>query len=243
MIVTIDGPAGAGKSSIAKRLADALGFEFLDTGAMYRAVTLYCLDHQIDLTDAEAVARIANSSDIQFDGARVMLNGKDVSREIREPRVTEAIKEVADNTAVRVCMVAAQVRWAAGKNAVTEGRDQGTVAFPSAECKIFLTASPEVRAERRFLQLQEKSLPADLNAILRSQIERDQHDRSRPVGALVKAEDAISVDTDSLTEDQVLEQLIDIVCQRCDANHLSRPVLRDRAGTPYSDCETSATRS
>lgn len=242
MIVTIDGPAGAGKSSIAKRLADALGFEFLDTGAMYRAVTLFCLDHQIDLTDSEAVARVAGSADIRFEGARVLLNGRDVSREIREPRVTEAIKEVADNQAVRACMVAAQVRWAIGKNGVTEGRDQGTVAFPDADCKIFLTASPEVRAERRFLQLQEKNLPADLASILRSQIERDEHDRSRSVGALVKAEDAIAVDTDSLTEDQVLERLIEIVCQRCDAKHLSRPVVRDRAQIGYCDCETSTTR-
>ncbi|MCU0715257.1 MAG: (d)CMP kinase [Pirellula sp.] len=242
MIVTIDGPAGAGKSSIAKRLADALGFEFLDTGAMYRAVTLSCLEQGVDLADASTVARIASGSDIQFDGARVMLDGRDVTREIREPRITDAIKEVADNPAVRACMVSAQVRWSQGKNAVTEGRDQGTVAFPAAECKIFLTASPEVRAKRRFYQLREKNVAADLDTILRSQIERDEHDRSRPVGALVQAADAIPLDTDSLTEDQVLERLIEIVCNRCDANQIARPTIQKATRSGCCDCETTNSR-
>jgi cytidylate kinase len=194
------------------------------------------------LADAPTVARIASSSDIQFDGAHVMLDGRDVTREIREPRITDAIKEVADNPAVRACMVSAQVRWSQGKNAVTEGRDQGTVAFPAAECKIFLTASPEVRAKRRFYQLREKNVAADLDTILRSQIERDEHDRSRPVGALVQAADAVPLDTDSLTEDQVLERLIEIVCSRCDANQIARPTIQKATRSGCCDCETTNSR-
>ncbi len=221
MIVTIDGPAGAGKSSIAKRLAERIGFEFLDTGAMYRAVTLASREAGLDLSDSEAVADLARRLSIQFDGDRVLLDGRDVSEQIRLPEISASIKEVADNVEVRRCMVAAQVEWGRGRNGVTEGRDQGTVAFPDAECKIFLTASPEVRARRRVQQLHAKGIEADYVSTLEAQLERDRQDESRPVGSLRRAEDAITLCTDGLTEEEVLTRLIEIVESKQEA--LGRP--------------------
>ncbi|MFN7875115.1 MAG: (d)CMP kinase [Pirellula sp.] len=211
MIVTIDGPAGAGKSSVARKLADALGFAFLDTGAMYRCVTLQCLERGIDLNDAQSVVEIARNCEIEFRDKGVFANGIDVTDAIRDVAVSNSIKFIADNTKVRELMVKAQQTWAVGKDAVTEGRDQGTVVFPAAECKIFLTASAEERAARRCRQLQAMNKEADYESILASQKERDQHDTSRPVGALVAASDALHVSTDSLSEEQVLDRLISIV--------------------------------
>ena len=211
MIVTIDGPAGAGKSSVARKLAGALGYEFLDTGAMYRCVTLACMNQSVSLSDTERVADVARNVSIQFSNGIVLLDGVNVTDAIREPNISQAIKEVADNLAVRECMVEAQKKWGQGKDAVTEGRDQGTVAFPEAACKIFLTASAEERARRRVAQLQSKQIPADFESILASQLERDEHDRTRPVGALIAAPDSIHLDTDQLSEDQVLAELIRIV--------------------------------
>jgi CMP/dCMP kinase len=211
MIVTIDGPAGAGKSSVAKKLADTLGFEFLDTGAMYRCVTWECMQNGIDLDDFDAVAKVARECEIQFSDGQVFSNGVDVSLAIREPAIGVAIKQVADNLQVRNCMVEAQRHWAIGKNAVTEGRDQGTVAFPHAECKIFLTASAEERAVRRVRQLQAMEKQADYESILAAQKERDLHDMTRPVGALVSAPDSIHVNTDGMTETEVLSELVRIV--------------------------------
>jgi CMP/dCMP kinase len=228
MIVTIDGPAGAGKSSVAKRLADALGFEFLDTGAMYRCVTWECMSQGINLDDLESVARVAQLCRIDFSDGFVHCNGKDVTTAIREQPVTVAIKQVADNLDVRSCMVQAQRNWARGKDAVTEGRDQGTVAFPHAECKIFLTASAEERASRRVKQLHGMNQPADYDSILAAQRDRDQHDISRPVGALVSAADAVTVNTDGMTEEQVLARLIEIV-QTKKSHRISEPHFLEAA--------------
>lgn len=211
MIVTIDGPAGAGKSTVSKRLADALGFDFLDTGAMYRCVTLACLQRGVALDQPLDVATVAQSIEISCNGNRITLDGDDVTERIREPSVSRSIKAVADNPQVRCAMVELQRRWCAGKDAVTEGRDQGTVAFPDAACKIFLTASPEERARRRAEQLAAAGIAADLADILEQQNRRDLDDRSRATGGLKQAEDAIEVHTDGLTEEEVLEQLIRIV--------------------------------
>lgn len=211
MIVTIDGPAGAGKSSVSRRLADEIGFSFLDTGAMYRCVTLACLQQGLDLGDQDAVANLAMDLAIDLDGDRVLLDGKDVSMRIRLPDVTNCIKQIADNMRVRQAMVDAQRRWAEERDVVTEGRDQGTVAFPHAECKIFLTATPEERARRRVIQLNENGFAADYDEILATQNLRDQQDMQREVGGLKAATDAITVWTDGLREDQVLARLIEIV--------------------------------
>lgn len=211
VIVTIDGPAGAGKSSVARRLARELEFEFLDTGAMYRCVTLACLKQQLPLNQVDDVAALARSIHIELAADRVYMNGQDVSEEIRKPSITQSIRHIADNTSVRQAMVDLQRRWTDGRNVVTEGRDQGTVAFPNAECKIFLTATPEERAHRRVGQLIELGMDADYIEILEQQNQRDIQDTKRESGGLKAAADSITVWTDGMSEEQVLKSLIEIV--------------------------------
>lgn len=211
MIVTIDGPAGAGKSSAAKRLAREIGFHFLDTGAMYRCVTLECLRQQLHLSRVDEVAAIARTVEIEIKENHIFMNGEDVSEEIRRPSITQSIRPIADNAMVRQAMVATQRRWTEGRDVVTEGRDQGTVAFPNAECKIFLTATPEERAHRRVEQLIELGMDADYQEILQQQNQRDVHDTLRELGGLKEAPDSITVWTDGMSEEQVLQKLVDIV--------------------------------
>lgn len=214
MIVTIDGPAGAGKSSVSLKLADALGFFFLDTGAMYRCVTLACLRANIDLSDPSAALEIAQSCEIELAPGSVKLNRDDVTREIRNPTVAKSIKPIAENPRIRELMVQQQRKICADRDCVTEGRDQGTVAFPDAQCKIFLTASPQERARRRVQQLLDNNIDADYDEILSQQNQRDQNDSSRQAGPLRAAPDSIVVITDGMTEQQVLEHLLGIVKDR-----------------------------
>ena len=211
VIVTIDGPAGAGKSSVAKRLASEIDFEFLDTGAMYRCVTLACIRRQLFLTQVDEVAAVARAIRIELAAGRVFLNGQNVSEEIRKPSITQSIRHIADNSSVRQVMVDLQRRWTEGRDVVTEGRDQGTVAFPNAECKIFLTATPEERARRRVGQLLELGMDADYLEILEQQNQRDSQDTNRESGGLKAASDSISVWTDGLSEEKVLQNLVEIV--------------------------------
>jgi len=214
MIVTIDGPAGAGKSSVAKKLAKELGYQFLDTGAMYRCVTLACLERGIPLEESDKVAEVAQRIKIELFDDEVLLDGRNVTEEIRTPRITKAIKQVADNLRVRAAMVQSQRQWIQGKNAVTEGRDQGTIAFPDAPCKIFLTASPTERARRRVRQLLLAGIDADFDEILRLQQERDKNDMERETGGLRPAPNALTVQTDGMDEAQVLQKLLEIVRAR-----------------------------
>jgi len=211
MIVAIDGPAGAGKSSIARRLAERLGFQFLDTGAMYRAVALAALRAGLGDGDAEAIARLANELTIDMLHERTILNGEDVSAAIRTSEVSAAVYLAADNVAVRQRLVELQRQIAAKRSTVTEGRDQGTVAFPQAECKIFLTASPQERARRRHAELAARGEPITLDEVLAQQADRDRRDAARPVGALIKAADAVEVWTDGLTPEEVIDRLERIV--------------------------------
>lgn len=214
MIVTIDGPAGAGKSSISRQVAERLGFEFLDTGAMYRAVAWAVLRNERELTDETAVAEVANQIGIDLAGGRVLVDGIDATDDIRSPEVTQATRYAASNTAVRMHLVGLQQQFGREKDLVTEGRDQGTVVFPHAECKIFLTASPEERARRRVADLQTRGVAAEFDDILAQQNRRDEEDSSREVGPLRKADDAIELCTDGMTPDEVIQRLIDIVQQR-----------------------------
>lgn len=207
MIVTMDGPAGAGKSSVASALAARLGFRFLDTGAMYRTVALAMLRNGWDaLSEAEAAERTA-ALQLEFDGDRSRLNGEDVSDSIRSPRVTRATKLSADNPFIREQLVRLQRQLAANVDAVTEGRDQGTVAFPDADCKIFLTATPEERARRRQLELVKSGVELPWDTVLQQIIDRDERDRNRAVGRLLQAEDAIRICTDGMTREQVIDRL------------------------------------
>jgi cytidylate kinase len=214
MIVTIDGPAGAGKSTTARELARRLNFQFLDTGAMYRAVTWYCLGQNVDLSDEEAVAAAARRGNFVFESGRVVVDGAEVTREIRRSAVTDQTRFIAGNNRVRAQLVELQRRLAAGADVVTEGRDQGTVAFPDAECKFYLTASPLKRALRRQSDLAQGGEQVPLEEILAQQEGRDRRDANREYGALKPAPDAIPIDTSDLSFDDVVVQMEEIVRRR-----------------------------
>jgi cytidylate kinase len=216
MVIAIDGPAGAGKSTIARRLAERLGFAFLDTGAMYRAVALAALRRGLGDGDAREIAELARQLSIDFDGVRTLIDGEDVSAAIRRPEVTAAVYLAADNVEVRERLVELQRQITAERNMVTEGRDQGTVAFPHAECKIFLTASRQERARRRHEELFSRGDSASYEDVLAQQDVRDARDAQREVGALRKAADAVEVCTDGLTLDDVVDRLESLVrdCRR-----------------------------
>ncbi|WP_166819794.1 (d)CMP kinase [Thalassoroseus pseudoceratinae] len=210
MIVTIDGPAGSGKSTVARQLAQRLGFEFLDTGAMYRVVGL--LWSQGERTDSAAI-EVSRNVVIEFHDGRVSASGKDVTDEIRTEAASEAASIVAAIPEVRESMVRLQRLAASGRDIVTEGRDQGTVVFPKAERKFFLVAAPEERARRRFEDLRSKQTDSDPDVtegdVLRQILERDQRDQNRDVAPLVPAEDAILIDTTQVDVETVITQLIE----------------------------------
>ena len=214
MIITIDGPAGAGKSSVARRLAQRLGFYFLDTGAMYRAVALAALRRGIDVSQPDLLAALVDELDIRVDGDRVLLDGEDVGQAIRTSEVTALVSAVADHPRVRQRLVQLQRQAAEGRNIVTEGRDQGTVVFPDADLKIFLTASPEVRARRRQAELLARGESIELDELLQQIKERDRRDQSRQVGPLRKAGDAVEINTDSLSLDEVVDRIEALVHEK-----------------------------
>jgi cytidylate kinase len=214
MIVTVDGPAGAGKSSVAKALADRLGFQFLDTGATYRTVALAAFRAGLGENDARQIGELAARTKVRLEGDRVFLDDDDVSDAIRTPQVTAVTRFAADNPDVRRHLVNLQRAMATGQDVVAEGRDQGTVVFPQAECKIFLTASVDERARRRLADFQDRGEQATLEEVRQAQIERDRRDESREFGPLKKAADAIEVLTDGMTLDQVVDQLEKIVRKR-----------------------------
>jgi len=207
MIITIDGPAGAGKSTVAKNLADRLGFLFLDTGAMYRAVTLAAMRRGLSWDDAEALVALTEELRIAIVDGRVLVDDDDVTDSIRTYEISNLVRYAADNPGVRRRLVTLQQAAAAGHDIVTEGRDQGTVVFPHAECKIYLSAGPEERARRRWHDLRDRGEQVTLEDVLAKQNARDESDRSRDVGPLVAAPDAIEFITDGLTPEQVVDGL------------------------------------
>lgn len=221
LIITIDGPAGSGKSTIAKRLAQRLKVAYLDTGAMYRAVTLAALRANADFEDAEGLAAIAHHCKIEFQTQsagedRVLLNGADVTEVIRSTEVTNHAHYIAGAAAIRAELVRQQ--QGIGVNCdglVTEGRDQGTVVFPNARFKFYLDASPEVRARRRLLQLQQKNLKLTFEEILKDQQQRDARDAKREVGPLAIPAGACVVDTSAMGIDEVVDHLYRIVTGAC----------------------------
>jgi CMP/dCMP kinase len=211
MIITLDGPAGAGKSTAARALAKRLGWCYLDTGAMYRTVALVALERGLALDDAATLAAVAAALAIDFRDGRVLLGDRDVSAEIRTDRVTQATRPVADAPPVREAMKLRQRQLAAGRDVVTEGRDQGSEVFPQADVKVFLTAAPAERARRRHAEQRARGQAASLEAIEAAQARRDEGDRRRPVGAMQPAADAVILETDGLTAGEVVERLVALV--------------------------------
>lgn len=212
MIITIDGPAGSGKSTIAKKVAQRLNFQKLDTGAMYRAVTLKVLEQQVDLNDAKALAETAAKSKIDLKNEHVFLDDQDVTEKIRSLEVGQTVSLVSRWPQVRQIMVEHQRRLAkqAG-NIVVEGRDTGSVVFPQADLKIFLTASLEVRAERRLKELKEKGIKVNLETVMAEIKARDEIDSKREASPLIKPANAVLIDTSDKTIEDVVNKVLSLV--------------------------------
>ncbi len=207
MIVTIDGPSGAGKSTTARRLAGEIGYRFLDTGAMYRALAWNVLQSGTTFDDLPTVIAIARKTQLEIDQELITVNGREVSSLLRTPEVSQASSAIAQIQEIRQLMVLAQRRIGANGDYVCEGRDQGTVVFPDAICKFFLTASPECRARRRSEELRARGTDISFEEILRQQIERDHRDSTRQSSPLVPAHDAIQIDTTGMSLDEVLDRM------------------------------------
>jgi cytidylate kinase len=208
MIITIDGPAGAGKSSAARTLAQRLGFEFLDTGAMYRAVAWAALRAGLDLRDESALSALIETLRLEMPpGGRVLLDGEDVTAAIRTRSVTEATGAVADSPAVRRRLARLQRAIAEGRDMVCEGRDQGTIVFADAACKFFLSADPLERARRRQREMAARGDAVELERVLRDQDVRDQRDAARDLAPMRPAEDAVLLDSTRLSPEQVVEAM------------------------------------
>ena len=214
MIVTIDGPAGAGKSSVAKRLAQQLGFALLDTGSMYRALTLLAMRRAIPWDNTERLVSSVDDLRLDLKQQTVWLQNDEITSEIRTAEVTREIRYVANNGAVRERLNVWQREIATDQNIVTEGRDQGSEVFPLAACKIFLTATVEERARRRVAQRKNQDENLDIELVRREIERRDEGDRNRIVGPLVPAVDAIHFCTDQLSEEDVVHSLLLMVSNR-----------------------------
>jgi cytidylate kinase len=203
-VIAIDGPAGSGKSTVARQLARHMGLEYLDTGAMYRAVTFAALRRQVDPADADRVAELARVVELEVEETGVRVDGVDATIEIRGPEVSRAVSVVAANPGVRAELVRRQREWAHKRGGgVMEGRDIGTVVFPDAVLKVYLTARPEVRAERRAAEV----IGLDYETVAADMARRDAYDSGRDTSPLRQADDALEVDTSDLTIDEIVESL------------------------------------
>jgi len=211
-IIAIDGPAGAGKSTVARRVADRLGYAFLDTGAMYRAATWRALARGVDMDNPVATAESTRAMRLELNerenGLQVVADGRDVTDAIRSPEVTRVIYKLDENPEVREHLVALQREFAARRPTVAEGRDMGTVVFPEARCKIFLDASLEERTHRRAAELRAKGVTVDMDALREEVRVRDEKTRTRAVAPLRRAEDATLVDSTDLTVDEVVDRIV-----------------------------------
>lgn len=209
-VITIDGPSASGKGTVAQRVAEQLGFHYLDSGALYRLIALAAKQQHIGWHDAEALAACAKTLEIAFKQNQILLNGIDVSEQIRTEEMGKGASEVAVHAELRSVLVDIQHQFRQSPGLVADGRDMGTVIFPSATLKIFLTASTETRAERRYKQLAGKNQPADYASILKDLQQRDERDKTRASAPLVMAADALLLETDHLN----IEQAVDWILQK-----------------------------
>lgn len=215
MIVAVDGPAGSGKGTVTKKIEEKLGFLNLDTGATYRCVALQTLREGLNLEDEKEIIEIANNIDIKIDNTGdkdiILLNGEDVSKEIRTKEVTSIVSQISSIIPVRERMVEVQRNLSKGKNVIVEGRDIGTVVFPNADVKIYLDASEEIRAKRRYEENKQNGIDTTYEEVLENVKMRDYNDMHKPYGALKKADDAIVVDSTNLTIEEVVEKIRNII--------------------------------
>jgi CMP/dCMP kinase len=218
LVIAIDGPSGVGKSTVGKALARHFGYLFIDSGAVYRAVGRKALDSGVPLNDAAAVSRIARNADIRLEGdpdhLRVFLDGRDVTQEIRLPDASHASSVIATIPEVRAAVVDKLREMSRAGGVVMDGRDIGTKVFPDAQVKLFLEAAPDVRAARRFLEERERGRDVTIEQINAELAERDRRDRQRAATPLVKAPDAILIDTSSMPLDRVIERVLEIIQAR-----------------------------
>lgn len=211
LIIAVDGPAGAGKSTISKILAKKLCINYIDTGAMYRAITLKCLKNGVKIDDTSGIIKVSETSVITFRNGVVYLDNKDVSKEIRMKEVSEMVSYVSKVPKVRENLVNMQRKIAEEKSSILDGRDIGTVVFPNADFKFFLVADPKVRGERRYKEMLEKGTLRDgesIESIISNIVMRDKIDSSREVSPLKKASDAIEIDTSDLSIDEVVDLMM-----------------------------------
>jgi len=208
-VITIDGPTASGKGTVASRVAEALGFALLDSGALYRLTALSALEAELALDDAGAIATLARSLPVKFEGERILLAGRAVQDAIRQEAIGNAASKIAALPAVRAALVELQHGFRQPPGLVADGRDMGTVIFPDATLKVFLTASVQARAERRYKQLIEKGFPANMFALSQDLKERDARDTERAVAPLKPAEDAHWLETSELTIEQSVAQVLD----------------------------------
>ena len=220
MIIAIDGPAGAGKSTIAKKVADSLGYVYIDTGAMYRAFTYELLTSSISLSDIEEITKVLEKTNIEFKNNEIFLNNLNVTNEIRSKNVTANVSAVSAIPQVREKLVNLQRKIASESNSILDGRDIGTVVFPNAELKIFLTASVKIRALRRYNELIAKDKNIDINEIEAEIEKRDKLDSSRETSPLIKAADAIEIDTSDLSIDEVANTILKLSEEICENESL-----------------------
>lgn len=212
MIIAIDGYSSCGKSTVARALAEKLGYTYVDSGAMYRAVTYFLMNEDIDLTDLTAIRAALRDIHIEFQqvqgSPRVILNDEDITDNIREMRISEVVSEVSAIKEVRQAMVAQQQRMAANRNIVMDGRDIGTAVFPQAQVKIFMMADPKIRADRRYRELHNAGKDISLEEIFENLAHRDYQDTTRKESPLIRAEDAIVLDNSDMTQEQQLNFVI-----------------------------------
>lgn len=217
--IAIDGPAGSGKSTISKIIAKRLNINYLDTGAMYRMCALEALHKKVDLNDKEAIINCIKNIDIEIINNRFYLNGKDVSEEIRLEHVSKNVSKVAAIKFVREKMVSIQKNIASKKDVIMDGRDIGTHVLPESNNKFYLSASVDERAKRRYQELKSKGRNESFDSVKKSIIERDHYDMNRDHAPLVKADDAIEVDTTDLTINEVVEYIIERICDNNDLSN------------------------